>query len=181
MIRTSFLVAAVYLAVLLQDFIPQLAFLDDARIQLVPVVFCYAALWLSFPAMLGFALYTGLLTDLANLHIIGDRVEIGLGWSMLFYVALGTALHTLRPFFLAGRWEIHALASASGTILLLLGQYLMVCLRRESFIFNQTVAAQIAGPALVALLLAPLLCLFLHALPAGRDSAPVRRRGRMSP
>jgi multisubunit Na+/H+ antiporter MnhG subunit len=181
MIRTLFLLAAVYLAVLLQEFIPPLAFLDGARVQLVPLVFCYAALWLGFPAMLGFALYTGLLSDLANLHVIGDRVEIGLGWSMLFYVALGAVLHFLRPGFLAGRWELHALSSGLGTLILLLGQYLMVCLRRESFIFDQTVAAQIVWPAVVALLLAPVLCLFLHALPAGREHAPVRRRGRLSP
>lgn len=181
MIRAIVLAAAAYLAVLLQDFIPPLAFLDDARVQLVPVVFCYAALWLPFPAMLGFALFTGLVTDLANLHIVGDRVEIGLGWSMLFYVALGSVLNTLRPRFIAGRWELHALAAGVGTMLFLLGQYLMVCLRRESFLFNQTVAAQIAGPALVALLIAPLLCLFLHALPAGQDHAPVRHRGRLSP
>lgn len=181
MIRALFLAAAVYVAVLLQDFIPPLAFLDNARVQLVPVIFCYAALWLPFPAVLGFALFTGLLTDLAGLHIVGDRVEIGLGWSMLFYVAIGTGLNLLRPLFLRGRWEIHALASGLCTLLLLLGQYLMVCLRRESFFFDQTVAAQIAGPALVALVLAPFLYLFLRALPAGRTSVPVRRRGRLSP
>ncbi|MBE2179058.1 MAG: hypothetical protein IAE97_01105 [Chthoniobacterales bacterium] len=178
MIRALVLVAAIYAAVILQEFIPPLAFLDDARVLLVPALFCYGALWLPFPAMLGLALYTGFVSDLANLHVIGDRVEIGLGWSMLCYVLLGTVLNTFRRPFLSGRWEIHCLASGVVTLLLLLGQYLMVCLRRESFLFNQTVAWQIVSPAVLALLAAPLIYVLFRILPAGSPDR-IRRRGRL--
>lgn len=176
MIRALVLFAAVYLALLAQEFLPALPFFANARLLLVPVLFCYGALWLPFPAMLGLALWTGLLNDLLNLHVIGDRVEIGLGWSMLFYVFVGTLLQPLRGLFGAGRWEIHCLASAAVTFILLLGQYAMVCLRRESFYFDGTVAWHIAGPAVAALFLAPLVYFFFQLLPGGPTGRPVRSR-----
>lgn len=174
MIRAIILFAAVYAALVVQEYIPPVPFLGGAHLLIVPVLFCYGALWLSFPAMLGLALFTGLLSDLAFLHVIGDRVEIGLGWSMLFYVFVGTALQPLRPLFLEGRWEVHCLASGAVTLLLLLLQYIMVCLRRGSFLLDWTIFWHIAGPALVALLFAPLVYFFLSILPAG---TPERRRG----
>jgi hypothetical protein len=174
MIRATFLFAAIYVALIAQEYIPPLPFLGGAHLLLVPIIFCFGALWLSFPAMLGFALFTGLLSDLAFLHVLGDRVEIGLGWSMMFYVLVGTALQPLRPLFLEGRWEVHCLASGAVTLLLLFLQYTMVCLRRGSFLFDWTIFWHIAGPALVALLLAPVVYFFFSLLPAGM---PERRRG----
>lgn len=178
MIRAIFLAAGIYLALVAQEFIPPLPFLGGAHLLLVPALFCYGALWLSFPAMLGLALFTGLLSDLAFLHVVGDRVEIGLGWSMLFYVLLGTVLQPLRPLFLEGRWEVHCLASGASTLLLLLSQYVMVCLRRGSFLFDWTIFWHIVGPAVLALLLAPAVYFFFSLLPAGTSSGkPGRRRG----
>ena len=175
MIRAIILFAAIYAALIAQEFIPPVAFLGGAHLILVPVLFCYGALWLSFPAMLGFAVFTGLLSDLAFLHVIGDRIEIGLGWSILFYVLAGTALQPLRPVFLEGRWEIHCLASGAVTLVLLLSQYTMVCLRRGSFLFDGTIFWHLAGPAVFALLVAPFAYFFFSLLPAGE---PVRRAAR---
>ncbi len=180
MIRALALFAAIYLALLAQEFIPPVPFLDGARILLVPALFCYGALWLPFPGMLALALYTGLLSDLALLHVDGDQVEIGLGWSMLFYVFAGCALHLLRPVFLAGRWEVHCLASGGTTLLLLLGQYLMVCLRRESFLVDGTVLWQIAGPAFAALFIAIPVCFAFGLVPEGFPGG-MRRDGRLTP
>ncbi|MEX1010020.1 MAG: hypothetical protein WEC72_01620 [Chthoniobacterales bacterium] len=177
MIRTAALVVAIYLALVAQEFIPPLPFLGGAHLLLVPMLFCYGALWLSFPAMLGLALYTGLVSDLAFLHVVGDHVEIGLGWSMLFYVFVGTALQPLRPLFLAGRWEVHCLAGGAVTFLLLLAQYIMVCLRRGSFIFDETIFWHLVGPAILALLLAPVASFILGLLPAGRWAPRVRPGG----
>lgn len=177
MTRTVFLVVAVYLALIVQEFIPPVRFLGGAHLLLVPVLFCYGALWLSFPAMLGFAVLTGLLSDLAFLHVIGDRVEIGLGWSIIFYVLVGTALQPLRPLFREGRWEIHCLASGAATLLLLLSQYIMVCLRRGSFLFDWTIFWHLAGPSVCALLVAPIVYLFFSLLPAGHPSHRTARRG----
>ncbi|MBU3664688.1 MAG: hypothetical protein FGM15_02245 [Chthoniobacterales bacterium] len=180
MIRGIILVLAVYAAVVAQEFLPSIPFLAGARLLVVPVVFCYGALWMPFPAMLGFALYTGLLSDLSVLHVVGDQVEIGLGWSMLFYVVAGTFLHAARPLFLEGRWEVHCLGSAAVTLVLLVGQYLMVCLRRGSFLLDGAVFWNITGPALAALFLAPPVYFFFQLLPEGA-SGRVRRGGRLSP
>jgi hypothetical protein len=180
MIRALVLFAAVYVVLIAQEFLPALPFFANARLLLVPVIFCYGALWLPFPAMLGLALWTGLLSDLANLHVIGDQVEIGLGWSILFYVFTGTLLQMLREAFAGGRWEIHALASGALTLLLLLGQYTMVCLRRESFYFDGTVFWHIAGPALAALFLAPLFYFFFRLFPGGFHQQ-ARRGRRLTP
>jgi len=175
MIRSVALFAAIYLALIAQEFVPPLPFLDGAHLLLVPVLFCYGALWFSFPAMLGLALFTGLLSDLAFLHVVADHVEISLGWSMLFYVFLGTALRPLRPLFLEGRWEVHCLGSAATTLSLLLLQYIMVCLRRGSFLFDWTIFWHITGPSVLALLLAPAVYFFFKLLSAGM---PTLRRGK---
>ena len=178
MIRALVLFAAVYLVIIVQEFLPAVPFFANARLLLVPVVFCYGALWLPFPAMLGFALWSGLLSDLADLHVAGDRVEIGLGWTMLFYVLAGTVLQLWRDAFAGGRWEIHALASGVLTLLLQAGRYAMVCLRRGSFLFDWTIFWHIIGPAVLALLLAPAVYFFFSLLPAGTSSGqPGRRRG----
>lgn len=178
MIRALVLVAAVYAAVIVQEFLPRLPFFAGAHLLLLPAIVCYGLLWLPFPAALGFALYAGLLGDLAMLHVVGERVEIGLGWSMLYYVLLAAALRLLPSSSPPLRWETHCLASGAATFFLLAGQYLMVCLRRESFAFGGAVFAQIAGPALAALLLAPAIYFFFGLFPGdtlGRRAGRVAR------
>lgn len=175
MIRGLALVVAAYLAVIVQDFLPGMPFFADAHILLLPIIVCYALLWMPFPAALAFALYAGLLGDLATLHVDGDHVEIGLGWSMLYYVLLAAVLRLLPALRLDARWETHCLASAAATFFLLAGQYLMVCLRRGSFVLDGTVSARIVGPALAALLIAPLLCFFFGLFPAGGSGRQARR------
>lgn len=180
MIRAIVLLAAVYLALIAQEFIPPVPFLDGARILLVPALFCFGALGLPYPAVLVLALCTGLLSDLNFLHVPGDQVEIGLGWSMLFYVLLGTALQPLQGAFPRGRWEIHCLVSGLATLLLLLGQYLMVCLRRESFFFDGTVLWHILGPALASLFIAPPVYFAFRLLPGGFFAARLPRGKRLT-
>ncbi|MEI7863988.1 MAG: hypothetical protein WCI38_01350 [Chthoniobacterales bacterium] len=175
MIRISVLVAAVYLAVLVQEFIPPMPFFGDARILLVPVLFCYGALLFPFPGVIAFALYCGLVSDLSLLQVDGDHVEIGLGWTMLYYVLVSASLRILQPFLPGRRWETHCLLSGGVTLMLLLGQYLMVCLRRAALVLDADVLWQIAGPAVAALLLAPVFYLLLNILPY---DAIARRRGR---
>jgi len=175
MIRALALVVAAYLAVVVQDFLPSMPFFAGAHILLLPMVVCYALLWMPFPAALAFALYAGLIGDLASVHLDGDRVEIGLGWSMLYYVLIAAALHLPRRSWAVLRWETHCLVSAGATFFLLVGQYSMVCLRRGNFLFDGSAFAQLAGPALAALLLAPLLYFFFGIFPAGMQRPRIRR------
>jgi len=177
MIRASVLTAAVYLAVIVQEFIPAMPFFGDARVVLVPILFCYGALLFPFPGVLALALYCGLLSDLALLQVDGEHVEIGLGWTMLYYVLVAATLQIIRRFMPGRRWETHCLLTGAVTLVLLLGQYLMVCLRRGSLIIDADVFWQVTGPAVAALLLAPLFYFLLALLP---DDAVARRRGSRS-
>lgn len=175
MIRAIVLVLSVYAAVIAQDFLPAMPFFANAHILPVPVIVCYALLWMPFPAALGFALYAGLLGDLASLHIDGDHVEIGLGWSMLYYVLLAAVLHLVVKPRQGLRWETHCLASGAATFLLLSGQFLMLCLRRESMAFDGALFAQLIGPSVAALLLAPPFYFFFGLFPDKARSRPGRR------
>jgi hypothetical protein len=180
MIRVIVLVAAIYLGVIAQEFLPAASFLGGARLLVVPAIFCLGALSLPFPAVLGLALYTGLVSDLAALHVAGEQVEIGLGWSMVFYIFVGSVLQIMRMMSPRGRWEIHCLVAGTVTLLLVLLQYLMVCLRREEFFLHSTVLLQIIGPALIALFVAPVLYFFYQLLPEGSWAEP-RRQRRLNP
>jgi hypothetical protein len=177
MIRALVLVLSAYLAVIAQDFLPAMPFFAGAHVLLLPVVVCYALLWMPFPAALAFALYAGLLADLSSLHVDGDHVEIGLGWSMLYYVLVAAVLNLPRWPVSGLRWETHCLVSGAATFFLLAGQYLMVCLRRH-FVFDLAVIAQIVGPVLAALLLAPVLYFFFGLFPGGSPRFRGRRVAR---
>jgi len=177
MIRALALVLSAYLAVILQDFLPAMPFFAGAHVLLLPIVVCYALLWMPFPGALAFALYAGLLADLSSLHINGDHVEIGLGWSMLYYVLVAAVLNLPRWPGSGLRWETHCLVSGAATFFLLAGQYLMVCLRRH-FVFDIAVFGQIVGPALAALLAAPLFYFFFSLFPVGAQRLPGGRVAR---
>lgn len=178
MIRALVLVVSAYLAVILPDFIPAMPFFAGAHVLLLPIVVCYALLWMPFPAAVGFALGAGLAGDLATLHVDGERVEIGLGWSMLFYVLLAAALEIAVRKSPRLRWETHCLSSGAAAFLFLAGQYAMIGLRRGDLAFDGATFAQIAGPALSALLLAPLFYLFFGLFPAQTRTKDARRTTR---
>ena len=46
-----------------------------------------------------------------TVQVIGPRVEIALGWSILLYAVLAAIMHGLRPLFIRGRWEVHCIMS----------------------------------------------------------------------
>jgi hypothetical protein len=96
--------------------------------------------------------------------VIGAKVEISLGSSILLYGVLAGIMHGLRPLFIRGRWEIHCIMSGVCTSLILLSQYLMIAFRRGSLVFTREAWWQIGGPGVLAMLMAPLLFWMLHAI-----------------
>lgn len=162
---------AVFLLLILQEFFPAVQSFHGARILLVPTVFFYVALAAPTWAMLLMAAYTGLLTDLMYLHIVDGQVEIGLGWSIVFFVVFGLLAHGFQPAFRRGHWWIHILVAAAGTCAFLAGQYAMISFRRQGLVFNEVVAWRILAPGLFAALAAPLVHLLVvyasHFFPPG--------------
>ncbi len=163
-LATGWLAAAlaVFIALIIQEFIPPIDALHGARVLLVPMLFCYAALAMPAWAMLLFAVYTGMLTDLATLQIVDGRVEIALGWSIVYFVLFGLLAHGFQPAFLRGHWWLHLLLGALGTCAFLALQYAMICFRREELIFNELVAWRILAPGLIAAIIAPLVHLLVY-------------------
>ena len=153
----------IFLAFLLQQCLPALGACHGARLVLVPTIFCYAAMVLPFPAMLGIAVYTGLLTDLMYLHAVDGKVEIALGWSIVFFVMFGLIAQGLHGSMLHGRWWPFVLLSALGTSALLFLQLVMICFRRDEFVFEIAGLWRILAPGFMAAVFAPVL--YLGILP----------------
>jgi hypothetical protein len=158
------LVGFVLVAQIAELFIPALPWLYNSHVYIVPVIVFYGAVALPFPLMLALALYSGILLDALTVQVIDGKVEISLGWSILLYAVLAGIMHGLRPLFLRGRWEVHVIMTGVCTSLIILAQYLMISFRRGSILFNEQIWWQIGGPGLVALILAPVIFLFLHWL-----------------
>src|SRR5256714_14422756 len=138
-------------------FIPPLPWLYYAHVYIVPVVVFSGAVMLPFPLMLALALYAGLLLDALTVQVLGPRVEISVGSSILVYAVLAGIMHGLRPLFVRGRWEVHCVLSGICTSAILFAQYLMLSFRRGSIFFSREVWWQIGGPGLLAMLMAPLV------------------------
>ncbi len=90
----------IFLALIVQEFIPPMHILLGAHVLLVPTLFCLAAIAYSPWTMLGLAVFTGFILDLMNVHIVAGRVEIALGWSIVYFVLLGLLCHGFQPAFL---------------------------------------------------------------------------------
>jgi hypothetical protein len=161
-----FLVLAAQIAEL---FIPALPWLYNAHVYIVPVIVFYGAMALPFPLMLALAFYAGVLLDALTVQVIGGKVEVSAGSSILLYGVLAGVMHGLRPLFARGHWEVHCILSGIFTSLIVLAQYLMITFRRGSLVFSREIWWQIGAPGIVAMLMAPILFWLLQWL--GRMTA----------
>jgi hypothetical protein len=162
MIFFAVLLMLVVVAQIAEYFIPPLDWMYHAHIYITPVLVFYGAMALPFPLMLGLALFAGILLDALTVQVIGAKVEISLGWSILLYAVLAGIMHGLRPLFIRGRWEVHCLLTGICTSAIILAQYLMITFRRGTFMFSKEVWWQIGGPGLMAMLMAPVIFWILN-------------------
>ena len=158
------LLVLTFLAQLVEFFIPPLDWMYNARIYIMPVIVFYGAMALPFPLVLALAGFAGFLLDTVTVQVLGPRVEISIGWSILLYAVLAAIMHGLRPLFIRGRWEVHCIMSGVCTSAILLAQYLMIAFRRGSLVFSREAWWQIGGPGVIAMLMAPLAFWLLHSL-----------------
>jgi hypothetical protein len=164
MIFFVLLLVLVSVAQVAEFFLPVLPWFYNAHIYVVPVIVFYGAVVLPLPLVLALSMYAGILLDALTVQVVDSRVEIALGWSILLYAVLAGIMHGLRPLFIRGRWEVHLIMTGICTSLIILAQYLMISFRRGSILFTKEVWWQIGGPGLVALILAPIIFLFLQWL-----------------
>ncbi|MEO6848590.1 MAG: hypothetical protein ABI443_12785 [Chthoniobacterales bacterium] len=168
------LLVCIFLSLIIEQFIPPLRVFGSARVDLVPIFFCYGALLLPFPFAILLAFLTGLFVDLSTLQFSGGHVEIALGWSIFFYVLFASLLQGFRPFFLRGRWEVHAFASGIYAVLFITAQFVMITFRRGGIEVSPLVISKILVPGSICFLLSPVV--YFSAKMMG--AMPVKRRVR---
>jgi hypothetical protein len=164
MIFFGILLVLTFIAQIVEIFISPLDWMYNAHIYIVPIIVFYGAMSLPFPAVMGLAFFAGFMLDALTAQVIGGRVEISMGWSILLYAVLAAIMHGLRPLFIRGRWEVHCIMSGVCTSAILLSQYLMICFRRGSLTFTREAWWQIGGPGVIAMIMAPLAFWILHSL-----------------
>src|SRR5437762_10916349 len=152
MIFFCILIVLVFVAQIAEFFIPPLDWMSNAHVYIAPVLVFYGAMALPLPLMLVLVFWAGFLLDALTAQVIGGRVEISFGSSIVLYAVLAGIMHGLRPLFARGRWEVHCIMSGVCTSALLLGQYLMLSFRRGSIFFSREVWWQIGGPVLLAMI-----------------------------
>jgi len=162
MIFFVILLVLVFIAQIAELFFPALPWMFNAHIYIAPVIVFYGAVVLPFPLMLALAFYAGVLLDVLTVQVIGPRVEISLGSSILIYGVLAGIMHGLKPLYARGRWEVHCIMCGICTSAIVLAQYLMITFRRGSVFFSREVWWQIGGPGLIAMLISPLAFWILH-------------------
>src|SRR5256886_14655634 len=180
MIFFVLLLFLVLVAQIAELFIPALPWLYNAHVCIVPVIVFYGAMALPFPLMLALALFAGVLLDALTVQVIGGKVEISAGSSILLYGVLAGIMHGLRPLFARGRWEVHCILSGVFTSLIVLAQYLMITFRRGSLIFTPEIWWQIGGTRLFSLAMAPFLFWFLPRFGRVTAFSHLPARGRLS-
>lgn len=156
LIDLTVLFAGVFIAFVVQHALPPMTDLHGARVLLVPLVFCYAAMVLPFPAMLAAAFYTGLFSDLFYLHVAGGEVEIPLGVSIIYFVILGSIAQGFRNGRKASNVWMFALVGGAGTSAFLLMQFLMITWHRGGWEWSGAVPWRVVAPGVMAFLIAPL-------------------------
>src|SRR5438067_5739327 len=156
MIFFFLLLVLVVVAQIAELFIPALPWLYNAHVYIVPVIVFYGAMALPFPLMLALALCAGALLDALTVQVIGGKVEISVGSSILLYGVLAGIMHGLRPLFARGRWEVHCILSGVCTSVIVLAQYLMITFRRGSRVLNRALRGHIGRPGLIAMAIAPI-------------------------
>lgn len=169
-----------------QEFIPAIEFAQQARVLLPPVFFFAASLSVSFPMMLFFALFTGLLWDARHLPYKEDKspvqkvldlsmqnsqdinhggnVKLHVGYSIFLFGAAGTLMQGIRPLFKRGRWELPVIMIGIATFLWLLVEFLLISFLRGSFEFHPGLWTKLGTNTLLAMLVSPPLLFVLHML-----------------
>ena len=162
------------LSLVAQEYIPALPY--GARIFLLPLVFFYGALAVPFPGMLFLAFAGGFMWDaLVATQVVDGTLEISLGWSIVIYAALGAIMNGFRPLFQRGHgWEIHCLLSGPLLCIFVLSEYLMITFRRGGFYFPKIIWWRIGGEGLAAMIVSPIVFLFVHWLALSFGLIPPR-------
>src|SRR5947207_12883282 len=99
MIFFVFLLIVTFIAQIVEIFLPPLDWMYNAHIYIVPIIVFYGAMSLPFPLVLSLAFFAGLMLDALTVQVLGARVEVSLGLSILLFTVLVSIILCLRSLF----------------------------------------------------------------------------------
>ena len=163
----------VLIACVLQQFIPAVTALYDARILLLHLVFLCCSVTVGFSPMLGLAFLCGFLWDANNtLGPQGGDSEVYInqidslrfGYSILLFGLMGVLMQCIQPLFRRGAWQVSAILTGISVFLYLLAEFLLITFVRGEWIFPAKVLTQIWLTAAMTMLCSPLIFAILFKL-----------------
>lgn len=169
-ISILFLVLA---ACIVQQFLPAITALYDARVLLLPLVFLCSAVTVGFSPMLVLAFICGFIWDAqSSLGPHGGDPEVyqnmvdtvHFGYSIILYGLMGILMQGIQPLFRRGIWQVSAILTGIAIFLYLLAEYLLITFVRGEFIFPVRVFYQIWITAGLTMLCSPLVFAVLFKL-----------------
>lgn len=170
-----FWMAVVLLLVLsfgLQEFMPVIDWAYGARFILPTTVFLGASVTVSYPFMLTLAFFSGLLWDARHLSFVGAESglmgggagELALGYSIMLFGLVGSAMQGIRPLFERGRFELPVVMMGLMTGLWLMMEYLLLVFRLGQPEFPESLWLKVGSTSLLAVLLAPIVLFILYRI-----------------
>ena len=160
---TLLVIAAMFIGLIVQHFVGAVPGFGS-QILLLPAIFLCGAAALPVSGMLTLAFVAGLMWDCLNFVPIDGRADLPFGASILLYAGVGALMNGLRPLYLRGWWQVHAIMAGVLTSLLVLAEYLIITFRREPFalIWPREVWERVGGSGLVAGLMAVPILMMLN-------------------
>lgn len=160
-------------ACILQQFMPAVIALFDARILLLQLVFLCSAVTVGFSPMLALAFLCGFLWDANNtLGPQGGDPEVyqqqtdslRFGYSIILFGLMGVLMQGIQPLFRKGIWQISVVLSGVAVFFYLITEFLLLNFVRGEFVFPTHVFYQIWLTASLTMLCSPLIFALLFKL-----------------
>jgi len=185
-------ICMVLTAIVLQQFMPAIEGLYDARILIVPLVFLCGSVTVSTGSMLVLAFICGFLwdaqhlpgvmTDLGNTVYTRPAEMLRFGYSIILYACMGFLMQGIRPLLREGKWHVSALLTGVAIFLYLFAEFMLITFVRGEFILTRGIMLKISFCALLTMLFSPLVfwvlfkfaALFNHTI--RYDGLKTRRR-----
>jgi hypothetical protein len=178
----TIVVALLFIAFAMDEFVPALGLAHQARLFIAPVFFFCASVAVPFSMMLFLAFITGFIWDGRYLVPVnpdpgveqvasaliggsaGSTMDLPFGGSIILFGLLGMLMQGIRPLFRKGRWELPVFMVGFVMVLWLAVQYLLMTFLRVEVYFPEALGVKLVSDMLMAMLASPLIYLALHTL-----------------
>lgn len=161
------------MACILQQFLPAITSLFDAKLLILPLIFLCSAVTLGFSPMLVLAFLCGFIWDAQNTlgpaggdpAVYTNSAEnLRFGHSIILYAFMGIIMQGVQPLFKKGVWQLSAILTGVATFLYLLTEYLLINIVRGEFVFPARIFYQIWITAALTMICSPLVFFILFKL-----------------